>query len=264
MQNMSPIPAIPIALHIRAARIPVSWTVRVSIEGERVLWPQVETMKRGTLELSEIEDPLDRRIQLFRVFNTTRTEATALDFLHHIGAWRVVQDNIREEWAKGTYVDVAYRHRQAIGLRVLPTTLDEMLRDTERWYRLLGVHSPKKVEAEFKPPPPPDARLSDRYLFAMEAHFVNTLPVSLEWHGKDPYAVIETISAWELMTAAAWADVVGRADEQVCAACGTRFTWPRKKKHCRWECGHLAAVRKYKRKQALEKKKAAPRTRKKR
>jgi hypothetical protein len=56
------------------------------------------------------------------------------------------------------------------------------------------------------------------------------LPVSLGWQGKDPYAVIETISAWELMIAAAWSDVVSRAEEQVCARCGTRFTVAPKEK----------------------------------
>lgn len=269
MQNMSPIPSVPIALHIRAARIPVHWTVRecpveevrdvggrVLTKGgiERVFWPQVETTKWGDVELVEIEDPLDRRNQLFKVFNTSKTEAAALDFLHHIGAWRIEKEISREEWAKGTYANVTFGHRQGIGLRALPVTLDEILRETGRWYRLLGIHSPKKLEAEFKQPPPPDARPVDRDLYAMEAHFVNTLPVSLEWRGKDPYAVIETISAWELMIAAAWSDVVSRAEKQVCAACGTRFTWPRKKKYCRWECGHLAAVRTYKRKKALEKK----------
>jgi hypothetical protein len=269
MHKMSPIPTVPIALHIRAARIPIHWTVRehavvevsdldgrVLTKGgvERVFWPQVEKTKWGDVELTEIEDPLKRRIHLFKIFNTNRTEAAALDFLHLIGAWRTVKESNHEEWAKGTHANVTYGHRRGIGLRVLPTTLDELLRETKRWYKLVGIHNPKKLEVEFKQPPP-NARPVDRDLFAMEAHFVNTLPVSLEWHGKDPYAVIETISAWELMIAAAWSDVVSRAEEQVCARCGTRFTWHRKKKHCRWECGHLAAVLKYKRKKALKKRK---------
>ena len=263
MHKMSPIPTVPVALHIRAARIPIHWTVRecpvvevrdadgrVLTEGgvERVFWPQVETTKWGDVELTAIEDPLDFRIQLFRFFNVNKTEAAALDFLHDIGAWRTVSESHREEWAKGTYANVTYGHRQGIGLRMLPTTLPEILQATKGWYRLLGNHNPKKLEAQFKPPPPPDARPIDRDRFAMEAQFVNTLPVSLEWHGKDPYAVIETISAWELMIAAAWSDVVSRAEKQVCARCGTRFTWSRKKKYCLWECGHLEAVRNHKRK----------------
>jgi hypothetical protein len=269
---MSPIPTVPIALHIRAARIPIRWTVRdhtlhemraadgrVLQEGgvERVFWPQVETTKWGDVELTEIENPLEFRIKLFRFFNMNKTEAAALDFLQDIGAWRIVSETERERWAEGTYANVTHGHRKGVGLRMLPTTLPEILQAIEGWYRLLGNHNPKKLEAQFKPPPPPDARVSERNLFAMEAQFVNTLPVSLEWHGKDPYAVIETISAWELMIAAAWSDVVSRAEKQVCARCGTRFTWPRKKKHCQYECGHLAAVGRYKRKKALEKRQQA-------
>jgi len=270
MQKMSPIPSVPIALHIRAARIPIHWTVRecpvpevsdldgrVVAKGgvERVFWPHVEKTKSGEVELEEIEDPSYRRIRLFKILNTNRTEAAALDFLHLIGAWRTVEESTHEEWAKGTYANVTYGHRQGIGLRVLPITLDELFRETRRWYKLVGIHDRKKLEAEFKKSPPPDARPADRAMYAMEAHFVNTLPVSLEWHGKDPYAVIETISAWELMIAAAWADVVSHAQKQVCARCGTRFTCDRKKKYCQWQCGHLAAVLKYKRKKALEKQK---------
>jgi hypothetical protein len=250
MQKMSP---IPIALHIRSARIPVRWTVRESVEGERVFWPQViETA--GVTEIAEIEDPLDLRAQLFKMFNTNWNEDAALDFLESAGAWGAIEEDRREPWAKGTYVNVAFGHRDAVGLRVLPTTLEELRSDTGRWYRLLRTLSnPTKLKADFKQPPPADARPIDRFGFAGDAHFNNSLQVSLEWHGKDPLAVVETITAWELMIATAWADVVGRADEQVCAHCGTRFTWPRKKKHCRWECGHLVAVRNYKRKRALEK-----------
>jgi len=259
MQKMSP---IPIAINIRAGRIPVNWTVREHpnpLDGavERVFWPQADATSWGDAEIAEIEDPLDLRNQIFRTFNTNWTEDSALDLLNRVGAWRIMQNGDRqEEWAKGMYANVAFGHRQAIGVRVEVMTLAEMRRDTDRWYRLLSsLQNPTRLRTEYRQPPPAKARPHDHYSFATEAHFSNTLSVSLEWHGKDPYAVVETITAWELMIAAAWADVVGRAEEQVCARCGTRFTWPRKKKHCRWECGHLVAVRKYKRKRALERQK---------
>jgi hypothetical protein len=268
---MSPIPSVPIALRIRSARIPVRWTVREShrhevcdVDGrvidkggvEKVFWPQV-IEKAGIVEMTEIEDPLDLRVQLFRMFNTNRTESAALEFLNRVGAWQIVEDGGKQEsWAEGTYANVTYGHRQVLGLRVVAVTLDDLLGDVKHWYRLLGtLRNPTKLQAEFKQPPPTDARPYDLSMYALEAHFSNTLPVSLEWHGKDPYAVVETITASELMIAAAWADVVSRAEEQVCARCQTRFTWPRKKKYCLWECGHLVAVRNHKRKMALEKRK---------
>src|SRR5689334_11123186 len=96
MQKMSPIPSVPIALRIRAARIPVKWTVRehtiietVDFDGrviqkggiERVFWPQVDIAKWGDVETREIENPLDVRNQLFHLFNSDWTEAGVLAFL---------------------------------------------------------------------------------------------------------------------------------------------------------------------------------------
>jgi hypothetical protein len=252
MQKMSP---IPIALNVRSARIPIRWTVRKTQDNEQLFWPQV-VGKGGNVEATEIADPLSLRAQLFNLLNTDRSEGAALSFLNRVGAWRLWDGGNRESWAEGTYVNLNYGHRLAINGRVLPITLADLLRDTGHWYRLLGtLRNPVKLRAVFKQPPPADSRSSDRYLFALDAHLSNTLPVSLEWHGKDPFAVVETVTAWELMIATAWADVVSRAEDQLCANCGTRFTWPRKKKHCRLECGHSAAVRKYKRKRSLEKQK---------
>jgi hypothetical protein len=269
---MSP---ISIALHIRSGRIPVQWRLRqhelyelrdvdrrVLAKGgsEMVFWPKV-IEKAGILEVDEIEDPLDLRAEIFKTFNTNRTEDAALHFLHRVGAWKTVEGQSQESWAEGTYATVAYGHRQAIGLRVLPITVDELWQDVRYWYKLLGVRNPTQLRTEFKRAPAADARPGDLFEYAGNAHFSNTLPVSLEWHGKDPYSVVETLTAWELMIATAWADVIARAEKYVCANCGTRFTWPRKKKHCRWECGHLVAVRRYKRKKALEKRRQTHRDR---
>lgn len=208
---------------------------------ERVFWPEVEPIAA----VEEIEEPLDLRAQVFKAFNRDWSESTALDVLNSLGAWRTVNAN----GLGSRCTKLAYGHRMELTICVLPITLAEMHSDIERWYKLLSaLNDPTKLKSGFKRPPSVDARPHDLFAFAGDAHFNNTLPVSLEWSGKDPCAVVETITGWELMTATAWADVAGRADEQVCANCGTRFTWPRKKKHCRWECGHLAAVRKYKRK----------------
>jgi hypothetical protein len=273
MHKMSPFPTVPIALRIRAGRIPVSWTMRDDyhpevrdVDGrvierrrtERVFWPKVETTKWGDAEVVDIEGPLDIRAQLFNIFNTNWNEKTALAFLEQVGAWRVANDGDPKTWtwAQGMFASVAYGHRQGLSIRVLPISSEDLRIETQYWYKLLGaLKNPAKLRAVFKQAPPSDARPHDHFSFALEAQFNNTLPISLEWHGKDPYAVVETITASELMVAAAWADVVGRAEEQICARCGTRFTWPRKKKHCQWECGHLEAVRKYKRKKAIEKQK---------
>ncbi len=277
---MSP---IPIALNIRSGRIPVKWSVVTlpvhevrDVDGtvlqepgtERVFLPQV-VKKAGMVELADIDvnkGEADLRTQLFKAINTNWTEEAALRFLNRVGAWQIVEDNSpRHEWPKnrtrdGMYFSATYRHRRIKTSRVVPTTLADLKSDAEFWYKRLGaLRSPTRLRANLRQPPQSSVRPSERDAFAWEAQDTNTLRVSLEWEGKDPYAVIETITGWELMVANAWADVVGKADPQVCATCATRFTHTRKKKHCEWECGHLAAVRTYKRKVALEKRRSKAR-----
>jgi hypothetical protein len=83
--------------------------------------------------------------------------------------------------------------------------LDDLRQESKYWYRLLrALSNPQKLRSVFKQAPPPDARPHDHFSFSREAQFSNTLPVSLEWHGKDPYAVVEAITASELLVAAAW------------------------------------------------------------
>jgi hypothetical protein len=269
MQNMSPIQTFSIALEIRAGRIPVRWTARdhhvtevqdangrVLMKGgtERVLWPEVETTKWGDTAIQDIDDPSDIRAALFHALNTNWSEGTALALLNRVGAWRIgIEDGTEQEWQKGTFASVAYRHRSAFRVRVLPVELDDMRRTALYWYDLLG--SPKdsaKQRAAFRHPPQADATPAQLHSFAWEARFTNTLPVSLEWSGKEPRAVIEPICGFEILAAAAWADVAARVPSQVCERCNTRFSCPRKKKYCRWECGHAVAVMNYKRKRARE------------
>jgi hypothetical protein len=266
---MSPISTFSVAVEIRPGRIPVRWTVRDhhidevrNVDGrviekgrnERVFWPQVEATKRGDVKTHEIEDPTDLRAVLFKAFRTNWEEKSILAFLDRIGAWQVVTDDRRETWAKGRYANVAYRHRLLLNARVLPVTLHEVQRETDYWYQILGLlGNHAKLKEKVKSPPSDDARPCEHFAFAAEAQFSNTLPVSLEWYGREPRAVIAPITASELLAAAAWADIVGDTAAYVCAHCHTRFASPRKKKYCLGECGHNVAVRNYKRKCALEK-----------
>jgi hypothetical protein len=264
---MSPISTFAIALEIRAGRIPVRWTARDhrveelrDVDGriigkgrtERVLWPEVETAKGGDTEVSELDGPLDLQASLFKALNTNRSEKAALAFLDRGGAWRMVDGGVPEAevWAKGTYTRFAYRHRLALNMRVLPVTLDELWGEAEYWYRLqCSLGEPKKLKKErpFSQPPEANARPHDLFSYATEAHYANTMPVSLEWSGTDPRAVVEPVTATELLACAAWAGIAGKVPLYVCAGCKTRFASPRKRKYCLWECGHLEAVRNHKR-----------------
>ena len=266
MQKMSPIPPFAIALDIHAGRIPVHWTARDhqveevrDVEGrvltkggtERVFWPEVETTKSGDTAMQEIEDPSDFRAALFHALNTKWSESAALSILNRVGAWQIwTEDGGEREWQKGGFARIAYRHRSEIMVRVLPVELESMQRSTQYWYDLLSSpDKPKdaRLKAALRQPPRADATPAELHFFALDAKFTNTLPVSLEWGGWGPRAVIETICASELLVAAAWADAAGGITSQVCQRCLTRFSSPRTKKYCRGECGHAEAVMNYKR-----------------
>lgn len=270
---MSPISSVPVALRVRAGKIPVEWMIRElpvmevrDVEGrviqkegvERVFCPVVKTTKWGWVQpegVKEIEGPLELRNELLRMFHTDWNEGAVLSFLERVGAWKLYDSQERGPDKRTFVSNVTFRHRQVLGGRVPEVSMSDLQAEVKHWHRLLdSLHSPVKVQKVFKQPPPATARPHDHFSFAMEASFVNTLPVSLEWERGNPYAVIETITGWELMVAAAWSDAVSHAKKQVCArsGCTTPFTWPRKKKYCRWECGHLEAVKRYKRKKALE------------
>src|ERR1039458_2164274 len=149
MTNMSPIPVFAIALEIQAGRIPVQWTAHDvpihelrDVDGkvltragtERVFVPKVKTTKWGDTELSDIDEPLDLRARLFKAFNTNWSEKSVLAVLEHVGAWKIGPGGVGQV-ADGTYANIAYRHRLAINVRVLPVTLDEVRGDVEYWYR---------------------------------------------------------------------------------------------------------------------------------
>lgn len=269
MQKMSPIQTFEIALDIRAGRIPIRWTVRdyekpevsdpsgrVISKGEvgRLFWPQVEKTRWGGVEVTEIDGPLDLRAQLFKAVNTNWNENAVLGFLDRVGAWSIYPSEREEEWAKGRYANVEFLHRRTDLVEIIALTDRELRTEVKRWYRLLQMlDDSARLKKAFRAPPAPDARVSDVIMFGLETRLYNTLPVSLEWHGRDPRAVIETVSATELLAAAAWADVASHTGTQVCNNCMTRFASTRKKRYCRWECGHAVAVRNHKRKIALAK-----------
>jgi hypothetical protein len=203
-------------------------------DGERVFWPQV--IANEDTEEIENESPLDLRARLFHTFNTDWNEGTALAFLNRVGAW---QTTTVGGTTPDVPVNVVFGHRDEIGLHVLPVTLEEMHTEIDFWYKVQSAR--------------PSLTNYGRLAFAAEARAHNTLSVSLE-SGRDPHGVVDTITARELLVACSWLDAAGGSDLYICAECATRFRSRHKKKYCRWECGHVVAVKNYKRKLAALKK----------
>lgn len=67
---------------------------------ERVFWPKIRKDQWDEAELDEIESPLDLRAQLFKIFNTSKSEDAVMGFLNRVGAWETGLGNQRNRGQK--------------------------------------------------------------------------------------------------------------------------------------------------------------------
>jgi hypothetical protein len=84
----------------------------------------------------------------------------------------------------------------------------------------------------------------------------------LEWK-RNPHAVVQPVTARELLIAATWVDLVSGSQFQECEHCGTPFTWDRKRTFCPpykltgiSPCAHVVAQREYKKREDAKKRQA--------
>lgn len=207
-----------------------------------------------------IEDPRKLRNEFLRM---ERSEEAALRFLRLVGVWdvdeREPQSDLPETRLSGTF-----------GFRVVTgaarsVALDDIWAAQEYWKDLLkgpAKRRDEKLRAKFGPPPHADARPHDHITFAWNTHFFNTLPMHLEWK-RNPHAVIQPVTARELLIAATWVDLVSGSQFQECEHCGTPFTWDRKRTFCPpykltgiSPCAHVVAQREYKKREDAKKRQA--------
>jgi hypothetical protein len=236
-----------ISLELRFLRIPTTWTRRKELAyGEYALVPEVS---QGPAK--PIEDAWNLRNEFLRM---EHSEEAALELLEKVGVWSVGNS---APWSKAKYLSGAIGHRFIDPRQYpLPLTIEELWNEQEEWIEMLKEKSYAKLRAMFGPPPKQDPRPHDHFMFALNTHFFNTLPIHLEWK-QQPQAVIQPITGRELLIATAWVDLVRRFEFQVCQKCGTPFTSERKRRFCppdRYDitspCAHAAAQRSYRRRQS--------------
>jgi hypothetical protein len=223
------------------------------MSGQHALVPEVNQNPERKLE-PLLDDPRDLRTEFLKM---PHSERAALAFLNKIGVWAAVRDDHVAIRSDGTLVsgqasvgirdmllagDFGYRYFMG---RALPLTIEELWEEQDRWRRLLL--NPRDLRAEFASPPGDAARPSEKWSFAIQTEFRNTLPIHLEWKKaprQNTHAVIQPMTGRELLIAAAWVDIVQQEEIQVCQRrdCGLPFTGP-KQKYCSDSCGHLVAVR---------------------
>ncbi len=253
--------ATKIAIELRFLRVATKWTRRkhrvVDEIGERVQYvyvPEVDC----TAAQEEIEDPRRLRNEFLRM---ERSEEAALNFLHRVGLWAADPGIEPQSDLQETRLSGAFGFRVFEGM-ARPVSLEDVWEEQEYWKDLLKGPAKRrngKLRAKFGTPPDANARPHDHVSFAWNTHFFNTLPMHLEWK-RNAHAILQPMTAHEMLTATTWGDLVSGSPFQECNLCRTPFTSDHKRKFCPpykltgvSACAHAAAQRAYKRREDAKK-----------
>ena len=238
-----------IAVELRFVGIQTHWIAREQ-GGKRYLVPLVN--QRLGRKNAGIADPDEIRNRFFKMKND---EQSALDFLNGVGVWSAEEDPYITPWSDGTLrkggVEVgvkdsllvgAFGHRYFRG-RATEIRLEGLCHERDRWRSLMRGNTAKLRKLFW---PLSGDSVEEKYIFAANTQFGNTLPVHLEWQPKSdcPRAVIQPMTGEELLIALAWIDLVTEAEFKVCAKCGTEYTRGGRK-FCTLQCEHANTMHTY-------------------
>jgi len=228
-----------LAIEIGFLRIPTEWSLEQDPQGRWVAVPAVS--QSGSVKVSEIDGWALRRRFLRLKPNDGKA---ALQFLQEIGVWRAqsVPEASLEEGNK--LVSGAFGARLFNG-RALSVPLHDLLRQQQWWLKTL--RDPAALKAKFGSPPLPNARGSQKLLFALQTASMNEFPMHVEWRRGGAFAVVETITGWEMLVATTHLDLLRHANFKSCARADCGIPFPRLSGHnqiyCGPECAHVVAQR---------------------
>jgi hypothetical protein len=230
---------IHLAAEVRFLRIHAIWTLRDDVfTGKRFAVPSIERDKVGHVPTSPIDGWEWRR----RLQKLKRSDEAVLDFLNGIGVWSAQSDPAASEAKFQEKLLSGPIGSRYLSGRALPLALD-MLWQWKDYFSKIAA-----IKQQFGPPPAANARPVDKLKFAVERHFFNELPMHIEWRRNKPFAVIETITAMELLIATTNLDMLKGGRWRVCELDTCRMPFPvlteHDKKYCSWECAHVISSRK--------------------
>jgi hypothetical protein len=240
-----------LATEVRFLRIDTTWTLREEeVSGRRFAIPSIRRDKVGNVTTSNIDGwEVRRRLQKLK-----DSEQAVLDFLHEVGVWSAVVDPAASEAMFGGKLLSGPIGSRYLSGRAVPLEVDMLW----RWKNHFSDIS--SIKRQFGPPPVPNARPIDKLKFAVERHFLNELPLHIEWRRSKPFAVIETITAMELLIATTNLDMLRGGKWKVCELDTCRMPFPvlteHDKKYCSWDCAHVMSSRKSRRRKKKDKKNA--------
>ena len=112
------------------------------------------------------------------------------------------------------------------------------------------------MEADQRKSPAPSAKSIQKLFFALQTAKMNELPLHLEWKRGGAFAVVETITGWEMLVATTHLDLLRHADFKNCARADCAIPFPRLSGHnqiyCGPECAHVVAQRELRKRKKRE------------
>jgi hypothetical protein len=228
-----------LTVEIGFLRIPTEWSLEQDTQGHWVAVPSLS--QSSSLEVSEIDGwGLRRRFLRLR----SDDGKAALQFLTEVGIWRAESAPGASLEEGNKLVSGAFSARAFNG-RALAVPLHNLWRQQQWWLKIL--RDPAALKAKFGPPPLPNARGSQKLLFALQTATMNELPMHIEWKRSGAFAVVETMTGWEMLVATTHLDLLRHANFRSCARADCGIPFPRLSGHnqiyCGPECAHVVAQR---------------------
>jgi hypothetical protein len=232
---------IEIALELGCLRLPTEWHLETDKSGRRVAVPRLLKSK-GFDEIDgwELRD---------RFFRMEESEKSALDFLNYAGVW------IAEEIApqEGRDVEALRGHfsSRLFEGRARCEVLTDLWGQRRWWYSL--VTDKRRLAMEFARPAASEQDEIYHWRFAWMTRQLGTLPMHIEWRQRGskslPFSVVETATGFEALIATTHLDVIRGGQFRYCKRCRMPFIVlsKHKKKFCGWNCAHVVAERRRRR-----------------
>jgi hypothetical protein len=230
---------VQLSVEISFLRIPTEWSLEQDTQGRWVAVPAVS--QATSVKVSEI-DGWGLRRRFLRLKPGDRE--AALQFLQGVGVWRAQSAPGASLEEGNALVSGAFGARAFNG-RAISVPLHDLLRQQQWWLKTL--RDPAALKARFGTPPAPSAKSIQKLFSALQTATMNELPMHIEWKRGGAFAVVETITGWEMLVATIHLDLLRHADFKSCARADCGIPFPRLSGHnqiyCSPECAHVVAQR---------------------
>jgi hypothetical protein len=247
-----------LAVKFRFLRIPTKWSLETDQHGRLQAVPHL-IGDPNNVAMVDI-DGWELRRRFLQLQNGDGK--AVLRFLDQVGVWILEDPGIPVvmdlEGLPRQFFSGVFGSRFAMGT-ALPVSRERLQDNARGWNELLMNRS--ALKQRFSPLPAAAAGKTAKDRYAWSTWSMNSLNMHIEWHGGNAFAVVETITAWEMLVATTHLDLLRGSKFGICQRKDCAIAFPKVSKHdrkyCSQACAHLVAVRKSRKRKKQEENHAA-------